>query len=71
VVCTHTARVCVGKLYAVGGHDGNEHLKSGEVFEPLTNSWTSIAPMSKLRSVHSTLYNTQFNTTTDSDTNDV
>jgi len=42
--------VCaVGKLYAVGGHDGNEHLKSGEVFDPLTNTWQAIAPMSKLR----------------------
>jgi len=41
--------VCLGKLYAVGGHDGNEHLKSGEVFDPVTNKWQSIAPMSKLR----------------------
>jgi kelch-like protein 8 len=38
-----------GKLYAVGGHDGNEHLKSGEMFDPLTNKWQPIAPMSKLR----------------------
>ena len=50
-------RVCVciwsivGKLYAVGGHDGNEHLKSGEVFDPVANKWQSIAPMSKLRSL--------------------
>ena len=41
--------LCVGKLYAVGGHDGSEHLKSGEVFDPITNTWQSIAPMSKLR----------------------
>ena len=41
----------IGKLYAVGGHDGNEHLKSGEVFDPVTNGWQSIASMSKLRSV--------------------
>ena len=41
--------VSVGKLYAVGGHDGTEHLKSGEVFDPVSNKWQSIAPMSKLR----------------------
>jgi kelch-like protein 8 len=38
-----------GKLYAVGGHDGQEHLKSGEVFDPLINKWHPIAAMSKLR----------------------
>ncbi|KAK7097908.1 kelch-like protein 8 [Littorina saxatilis] len=38
-----------GMLYAVGGHDGNEHLNSGEVFNPKTNKWKSIAPMGTLR----------------------
>ncbi|XP_046325782.1 kelch-like protein 8 isoform X2 [Haliotis rufescens] len=51
----HTRRrhvgVCAanGVLYAVGGHDGNEHLNSGEVFDPKTNKWKKIAPMSTLR----------------------
>ncbi|ESO98129.1 hypothetical protein LOTGIDRAFT_143089 [Lottia gigantea] len=38
-----------GLLYAVGGHDGNEHLNSGEVFDPKTNQWKQIAPMGTLR----------------------
>nr|KAG5711643.1 hypothetical protein BaRGS_016825 [Batillaria attramentaria] len=38
-----------GLLYAVGGHDGNEHLNSGEVFNPKSNKWRSIAPMGTLR----------------------
>lgn len=38
-----------GMLYAVGGHDGNEHLNSGEVFNPKSNKWRPIAPMGTLR----------------------
>ncbi|KAL8616818.1 hypothetical protein ACOMHN_017855 [Nucella lapillus] len=38
-----------GMLYAVGGHDGNEHLNSGEMFNPKTNKWRPIAPMGTLR----------------------
>lgn len=38
-----------GLLYAVGGHDGNEHLNSGEVFNPKTNKWKPITPMGTLR----------------------
>jgi len=38
-----------GKLYAVGGHDGKEHLNSGEVFDPSNNKWKPIAPMTTLR----------------------
>ncbi|ESO02000.1 hypothetical protein HELRODRAFT_188549 [Helobdella robusta] len=37
------------KLFAAGGHDGVTHLKSGEMFDPQTNTWTPIADMSKLR----------------------
>ena len=54
-VCVSVCVCVVGRLYAVGGHDGNEHLKSGEVFDPLTNKWTAIAPMSKLRCIHHSL----------------
>lgn len=38
-----------GKVYAVGGHDGNEHLGSMEVFDPLTNKWMMKASMNKKR----------------------
>ena len=38
-----------GRLYAVGGHDGYEHLGSGEMFDPVKNSWTPIAAMNTLR----------------------
>ena len=41
----------IGKLYAIGGHDGDEHLNTGEVFDPVTNRWKSIAPMKTLRAV--------------------
>ncbi|KAL2099695.1 hypothetical protein ACEWY4_004089 [Coilia grayii] len=34
-----------GKVYAVGGHDGSEHLGSMEMFDPLTNKWTIKASM--------------------------
>ena len=43
--CSHLP----GKLYAVGGHDGNEHLHSAEMFDPATNSWKTIAPMHSYR----------------------
>ncbi|XP_067846481.1 kelch-like protein 8 isoform X3 [Heptranchias perlo] len=38
-----------GKIYAVGGHDGNEHLGSMEVFDPLTNKWMMKASMNTKR----------------------
>ncbi|XP_041358359.1 kelch-like protein 8 [Gigantopelta aegis] len=38
-----------GLLYAVGGHDGTEHLSSGEVFDPKTNKWKEIHPMATFR----------------------
>ncbi|XP_067943792.1 kelch-like protein 8 isoform X2 [Watersipora subatra] len=46
----HVGVVCSnGKLYAIGGHDGEEHLNSCEVFDPVTNRWNCIAPMRTLR----------------------
>ena len=60
LVCL-TMCLSVGKLYAVGGHDGNEHLKSGEVFDAVSNKWKSIAAMSKLRYVSVTV--TQYDAT--------
>ncbi|XP_053559349.1 kelch-like protein 8 isoform X2 [Bombina bombina] len=38
-----------GKVYAVGGHDGNEHLGSMEVFDPMTNKWMMKASMNTKR----------------------
>lgn len=36
-------------MYAVGGHDGNEHLGSMEMFDPLTNKWMVKASMNTKR----------------------
>lgn len=41
--------VLTGKVYAVGGHDGNEHLGSMEMFDPLTNKWMMKASMNTKR----------------------
>ncbi|XP_075462123.1 kelch-like protein 8 isoform X1 [Ascaphus truei] len=38
-----------GKVFAVGGHDGNEHLGSMELFDPLTNKWMMKASMNTKR----------------------
>ncbi|XP_030420788.1 kelch-like protein 8 isoform X3 [Gopherus evgoodei] len=38
-----------GKVYAVGGHDGNEHLGSMEMFDPVTNKWMMKASMNTKR----------------------
>ncbi|CAJ0582690.1 unnamed protein product, partial [Mesorhabditis spiculigera] len=38
-----------GKLYAIGGHDGEDHLNTAECFDPATNQWTKVAPMSTAR----------------------
>ncbi|XP_071951306.1 kelch-like protein 8 isoform X1 [Antedon mediterranea] len=38
-----------GKVYAVGGHDGREHLNSMEVFDPKRNTWVLVAPMNNKR----------------------
>jgi kelch-like protein 10 len=39
-----------GKIYIVGGFDGDEVLSSAEVFDPDTNEWTFIHPMESPRS---------------------
>ncbi|XP_027684747.1 kelch-like protein 8 isoform X2 [Chelonia mydas] len=38
-----------GKVYAVGGHDGNEHLGSMEMFDPVANKWMMKASMNTKR----------------------
>ncbi|XP_061411634.1 kelch-like protein 18 isoform X1 [Lethenteron reissneri] len=39
-----------GRLYAVGGSDGQERLSSVEVYDPDTNTWTKVASMNSKRS---------------------
>lgn len=51
----HKMSMCAGKVYAVGGHDGNEHLGSMEVFDPLTNKWMMKASMNTKRYMCPTL----------------
>ena len=35
------------KLYAIGGYDGQSNLKTIEVYNPETNTWTYGTPMAK------------------------
>jgi len=44
------AAVLGGALYAVGGHDGWSYLSSVERYDPATEVWTHVAPMSTPRS---------------------
>ncbi len=37
------------RLYAVGGRDGSSCLRTVECYDPHTNRWTLVAPMSKRR----------------------
>lgn len=39
-----------GRIYALGGHDGQQRLKSGEWFDPKSNQWNPIADMTIARS---------------------
>ncbi|EDO49628.1 predicted protein [Nematostella vectensis] len=38
-----------GRVYAIGGHDGIQHLNSVECFDPENNTWTDVAPMRTYR----------------------
>ena len=38
-----------GRLYAVGGHDGNQHLNSVECYDPRQGTWQYVQPMRTLR----------------------
>jgi len=39
-----------GKIYAIGGSDGNSHLDTNEMYDPATNTWVSKQPMPTARS---------------------
>ena len=42
-----------GKLYAVGGYDGlGESLSSVERYDPTSNTWEAVAPMTTARGSH-------------------
>ena len=46
----HVGVACLGeKLYAVGGHDGNQHLNSVECYDPKVGKWDYVQPMKTLR----------------------
>ena len=38
-----------GKLYVMGGHDGQNGLSSVERYDPAKNAWEAVAPMSAAR----------------------
>lgn len=47
-----------GKIYALGGHNGNERLRTMECYSPETNQWTILQSMSIERSdAHATVLN--------------
>lgn len=35
----------MGKLWAIGGYDGDSNLSEVEVYDPQTNKWSYAAPM--------------------------
>merc|ERR1719342_964833 len=39
-----------GKLFVVGGYDGQRYLKSGECYDPANKSWEAIPDMGRARS---------------------
>ena len=46
----HVGVACLGgKLYAVGGHDGTQHLRSVECYDPKIGKWEYVQPMKMLR----------------------
>ena len=42
-----------GLLYIIGGFDRNNYLQDADVYDPETNSWTSVSPLSDKRSATS------------------
>ncbi|KAH6940664.1 hypothetical protein HPB50_004083 [Hyalomma asiaticum] len=45
-----SAAVLDGKIYALGGYDGQEYLSTVEVYDPATNVWTTGPPMPSCKS---------------------
>ena len=47
----HKMAVHGGKLYALGGFDGNQRLTSVEAYDPFHNCWTQVGSFSCVSSV--------------------
>lgn len=41
---------CGGALYVVGGYDGQNRWNTAEKYQPDSNTWQQLAPMSTIRS---------------------
>ncbi|TRZ04227.1 hypothetical protein DNTS_029919 [Danionella cerebrum] len=41
----HKMAVVAGKVYVLGGYDGNQRLNSVEAYDPFHNSWTETEPL--------------------------
>ncbi len=37
------------RLYVFGGYNGSNFLNTCEMYDPIKNEWTSIAPMKEVR----------------------
>lgn len=48
--CYISVAVLDGKIYALGGYDGQNRQNSAERYDPTTNQWSLIAPMHQQRS---------------------
>eukprot|EP00116_Pleurobrachia_bachei_P008207 sb/3468469/ len=46
---SHGIALMNGKIYAVGGHDGNEFLDTVEMYDPVTDIWTNLPRMTRAR----------------------
>jgi hypothetical protein len=46
----HVGVICAGpQIYAIGGHDGTEHLSSVECLDVRDESWREVAPLNVRR----------------------
>ncbi|RWW61046.1 hypothetical protein BHE74_00031966 [Ensete ventricosum] len=45
----HSVAALKGKLYAIGGYDGEEMVSSVEAYEPRMSSWAMVEPMKAVR----------------------
>jgi len=48
--CYVSVAVLDGLIYAIGGFDGHQRLKTVERYDPNTNQWTMMRPMNERRS---------------------
>ena len=50
LISRHVGVICVGpRIYAIGGHDGTEHLSSVECLDVRDESWCEVAPLNVRR----------------------